>query len=46
MCPGFLEGYYLEFDRVADRRFPFEHFFPLRLSVVTSVKVPVRIAPR
>jgi tetratricopeptide (TPR) repeat protein len=38
--PGFLEGYYLEFDRVADRRFPFEHLFPLRLSAVTSVKVP------
>ena len=38
--PSFLEGYYLEFDRVADRRFPFEHFFPLRLSAVTSVKVP------
>lgn len=38
--PGFLEGYYLEFDRIADRRFPFEHFFPLRLSAVTSVKVP------
>jgi hypothetical protein len=38
--PGFLEAYYLEFDRVADRRFPFEHFFPLRLSAVTSVKVP------
>jgi hypothetical protein len=38
--PGFLEGYYLEFDRVADRRFPFEHFFPLRLTAVTSVRVP------
>ena len=38
--PGFLEGYYLEFDRVADRRFPFEHFFPLRLSAVTSIKAP------
>jgi len=38
--PGFLEAHYLEFDRVADRRFPFEHFFPLRLSAVTSVKVP------
>ena len=38
--PGFLEAYYLEFDRIADRRFPFEHFFPLRLSAVTSVKVP------
>ncbi len=38
--PGFLEAYYLEFDRVADRRFPFEHFFPLRVSAVTSVKVP------
>jgi tetratricopeptide (TPR) repeat protein len=37
--PGFLEAYYLEYDRVADRRFPFEHFFPLRLSAVTSVKV-------
>ena len=38
-APGFLEAYYLEYDRVADRRFPFEHFFPLRLSAVTSVKV-------
>lgn len=38
--PGFLEAYYLEFDRVADRRFPFEHFFPLRVSAVTSVKIP------
>jgi len=38
--PGFLEAYYLEYDRVADRRFPFEHLFPLRLSAVTSVKVP------
>ncbi len=38
--PGFLEAYYLEFDRVADRRFPFEHGFPLRVSTVTSVKVP------
>ncbi len=37
--PGFLEAYYLEFDRVADRRFPFEHGFPLRVSAVTSVKV-------
>jgi len=36
--PGFLEVYYLEFDRVADRRFPFEHFFPLHVSAVTSVK--------
>lgn len=39
-APGFLEAYYLEYDRVADRRFPFEHLFPLRLSAVTSVKVP------
>ncbi len=38
--PGFLEAYYLEFDRIADRRFPFEHAFPLRVSAVTSVKVP------
>ncbi len=38
--PGFLEAYYLEFDRVADRRFPFEHVFPLRVSAVTSVKAP------
>ncbi len=38
--PGFLEAYYLEFDRMADRRFPFEHGFPLRVSAVTSVKVP------
>jgi transglutaminase-like putative cysteine protease len=38
--PGFLETYYLEFGRVADRRFPFEHQFPLQLSAVTSIKVP------
>jgi len=38
--PGFLEAYYLEFDRIADRRFPFEHYFPLRVSAVTSVRVP------
>ena len=38
--PGFLEANYLEFDRVADRRFPFEHVFPLRVSAVTSVKAP------
>lgn len=38
--PGFLEAYYLEFDRVADRRFPFEHVFPLRVSAVTSVTAP------
>ncbi len=38
--PGFLEANYLEFDRVADRRFPFEHGFPLRVSAVTSVKAP------
>ena len=38
--PGFLEAYYLEFDRVADRRFPFEFFYPLRVSATTSVKIP------
>ena len=38
--PGFLEAYYLEFDRVADRRFPFEHVFPLRVTAVTSVRAP------
>ncbi len=38
--PGFLEAYYLEFDRVADRRFPFEQAFPLRVQAVTSVKAP------
>ncbi|RZV36117.1 MAG: DUF3857 domain-containing protein [Chromatiales bacterium] len=38
--PGFLEANYLEFDRIADRRFPFEHVFPLRVSAVTSVKAP------
>ena len=38
--PGFLEAYYLEFDRVADRRFPFEQIFPLRVTAVTSVKTP------
>ena len=39
--PGFLEANYLEFDRIADRRFPFEHVFPLRVSAVTSVKAPM-----
>jgi len=38
--PGFLEAYYLEFDRISDRRFPFEHYFPLRVSAITSVEVP------
>lgn len=38
--PGFIEAYYLEFDRVADRRFPFEFFYPLRVSATTSVKIP------
>ncbi len=38
--PGFLEAYYLEFDRVADRRFPFEFFYPLRVSATTSIKFP------
>ncbi|MEQ9561567.1 MAG: DUF3857 domain-containing protein, partial [Woeseiaceae bacterium] len=38
--PGFMESYYLEFDRVADRRYPFEQTFPLHVSSVTSVKVP------
>ncbi len=38
--PSFLEAYYLEFDRVADRRFPFEFYYPLRLSATTSLKFP------
>ena len=38
--PGFLEGYYLDFERVADRRFPFEHLFPLRMTTVTSLAIP------
>ncbi|HNP63614.1 MAG TPA: DUF3857 domain-containing protein [Woeseiaceae bacterium] len=38
--PGFLEAYYLEYDRVADRRFPFEFFYPLRVSAKTSVNIP------
>ena len=38
--PSFLEAYYLEYDRVADRRFPFEFFYPLRVSATTSVKIP------
>lgn len=38
--PGFMEGYYLEFDRVADRRYPFEQHFPLHVSAITSIKVP------
>jgi hypothetical protein len=35
-----MEGYYLEFDRVSDRRYPFEQHFPLHVSAVTSIKVP------
>jgi tetratricopeptide (TPR) repeat protein len=38
--PGFVESYYLEYDRVSDRRFPFEFFYPLRLSATTLVKFP------
>lgn len=38
--PSFLEAYYLEFDRVADRQFPFEFYYPLRLSATTSLKFP------
>lgn len=38
--PGFLEAYYLEFDRIADRRFPFEFHYPLRVSATTSLKFP------
>jgi hypothetical protein len=38
--PGFVESYYLEYDRVADRRFPFEFYYPLRVSARTSVRVP------
>ncbi|MDH4047994.1 MAG: DUF3857 domain-containing protein [Gammaproteobacteria bacterium] len=38
--PGFMESYYLEFERVADRRFPFQQVFPLRVSAVTSLKAP------
>ncbi len=38
--PSFLEAYYIEYDRVADRRFPFEFFYPLRVSATTSVKYP------
>jgi tetratricopeptide (TPR) repeat protein len=38
--PGFMESYYLEFDRVSDRRYPFEQTFPLHVSSITSVKVP------
>lgn len=38
--PGFMESYYLEFERVADRRFPFEHVFPLRVASVTFLKLP------
>lgn len=39
--PGFLEAYYLEYDRMADRRFPFEFAYPLRVDATTSVKYPV-----
>ncbi len=38
--PSFLEAYYLEYDRVADRRFPFEFSYPLRVSATTSLKFP------
>jgi tetratricopeptide (TPR) repeat protein len=36
--PGFLEAHYFEHERVADRRFPFEQVFPLRVSSVTALK--------
>ena len=36
--PGFFEAHYFEFERVADRRFPFEQDFPLRVSSVTALK--------
>ncbi len=38
--PGFLETYYLEYDRVADRRFPFEFYYPMRMSASTSIRIP------
>jgi hypothetical protein len=38
--PGFLEAYYLEYDRVSDRRFPFEFHYPLRVSTMTSIRIP------
>lgn len=38
--PGFLEAYYLEYDRDADRRFPFEFHFPLQVSTTTSIRIP------
>ena len=36
--PGFFETHYFEYERVADRRFPFEQVFPLRVSAVTALK--------
>ncbi len=38
--PAFLETYYLEYDRMSDRRFPFEFHYPLRVTARTSVKIP------
>ncbi len=38
--PGFLESYYLEYERMSDRRFPFEFYYPLRVSARTSVRIP------
>jgi len=38
--PSFLEAHYLEYDRVAERRFPFEFSYPLRVSATTTVKLP------
>ncbi len=38
--PGFVESYYLGYDRISDRRFPFEFYYPLRVTARTSVRVP------
>lgn len=35
--PAFMEASYLEHERVADRRFPFERKIPLRISTVTTL---------
>jgi transglutaminase-like putative cysteine protease/tetratricopeptide (TPR) repeat protein len=36
--PGFFETHYFQYERVAERRFPFEQVFPLRVSAVTALK--------
>ncbi len=38
--PAFLEAYYLDFDRLPDRRFPFEFEYPIEIRSQTRVQAP------